>query len=72
MNCGTCKYFGEELEIMKSGKKYKTGFHKCDLINMYEDTIYKDKEKAFVKDGSGYYAALVVSEDFGCINWENG
>ncbi len=25
---------------------------------------------ALVADGSGYFAALCVAEDFGCIRWE--
>ena len=27
------------------------------------------EELAYVVDGSGYYAALCVSEDFGCSQW---
>jgi len=36
----------------------------------YMDDGEKLTEKAMVMDGSGYYAALCVEDDFGCVLWE--
>ena len=37
----------------------------CDGGDEYIDI------RAYVEDGSGYYAALVCAEDFGCVGWES-
>jgi len=34
-----------------------------------EEVIAIRKQKAVVKDGSGYFAALKTRHDFGCVLW---
>ena len=41
----------------------------CGLIEMGESYREKPGAVACVVDGSGFYAALCVSEDFGCNQW---
>lgn len=47
-------------------------FFLCGRINMKKrmEGNQKFDEKAMVVDGSGYYAALCVEDDFGCVLWE--
>lgn len=63
-----------------------TRFHVCDLVKHiegagarnYEPGFHSEKDAkkadaespAFVVDGSGYFAAFIVREDFGCNRWE--
>lgn len=69
--CGSCKYRGE---IILNNDFVDSGYFLCDRIKQrlshgcYD--LYPKGEKAIVKDGSGYYAALCVENDFGCILWE--
>lgn len=69
--CGTCKYKGDAIEGWDDDMdKYgPTGFFLCTFI---EQKIRGEeaKTKAYVKDGSDYYAALCVDDDFGCTLWE--
>lgn len=73
-NCGTCMYW----EYTESRKLQ--GFGKCHGISMSWDATEWDQQtgclvltkenkhvKAFVEDGSDYYAALIPSKDFGCV-----
>ena len=75
--CGTCKFFGKQ--IVDDGwdgysPEGQTRFHKCELIrqlNKYdEDRRAKESDVAVTMDGSGYFAALCVSEEFGCNQWQ--
>lgn len=63
--CGTCKFKGKPLY---SSPKYFL----CDRIKHRGDTYLKHNrsEKAITVDGSGYYAALCVEDDFGCLEWK--
>lgn len=72
MNCGQCKYLGEEVTDIdnETRKDVGTGYYVCDYIKHTEMSPPKDGSKAGVIDGSGYYAALVVASDFGCVNFE--
>jgi len=47
-------------------------FFLCGRIKQkeYLEESEKVTEKAIVMDGSGYYAALCVDDDFGCNQWE--
>lgn len=66
--CGTCKYFGAAVRDDKA----PTGYHVCGWIKHYENN-YGDETPtadAVVIDGSGYFAALCVKEEFGCNKWE--
>lgn len=79
--CGTCKHKGEpinddsrdvDLADPQYGAKIQTTYFLCDLIkhiSKYPDK-YPPSRGAGVEDGSGYYAALCVEEDFGCVKWE--
>lgn len=72
-HCGGCTYFGDEEA---------KGFHRCNLIdhlNHYKRSVTIHSEeaqsadflaKSGVIDGSGYFAALVVREDFGCVDFK--
>lgn len=73
--CGTCKYFGEACEISRYDDDVETvtHYHVCDLVKQING--YGDDEVPFrqylagVKDGSGYFAALCVTDEFGCNQW---
>jgi len=73
--CKDCKFFGEELlsENWDNDEftETSTGFHTCDRIKhcAYYD-LYKISDEACVQDGSGYFAALRVKDDFGCVMFE--
>lgn len=76
--CGTCKYRGEPIEHSywdEATDKEVEGstYFLCDLIKHingeYGAENYKAGLGAGVKDGSGYFAALCVEEDFGCNKW---
>ncbi len=63
--CGTCKFFGP-------ASRNDPRFHPCELIKHGNETHATEADKgiAFVEDGSGYYAALCVKDEFGCNQWE--
>ena len=76
MRCGDCKYLGKEI-LIDDWENYMyqipTGYYKCDFAKMNSNDIgYIPEEKpiCFVEDVSGYYAALKVREDFGCVAFE--
>jgi len=73
--CKNCKFLGEEIDKWDcdEGKTVMTGFHQCKRIDHdanwdSNNTVHPDS--AVVVDGSGYFAALRVKEDFGCIYFE--
>lgn len=73
--CGTCKYRGEEItktDYSDDGDfgEINTGYFLCKRIEHDDRFDYKRGQSALVKDGSGYYAALCVEDDFGCVKWE--
>ena len=72
-NCVDCMFFGDEIMNFDNitYKDVPTGYHKCSRIKFDSDCEYMTKRNgnAIVEDGSGYYAALVVASDFGCVNW---
>lgn len=72
--CGGCKYFGEEvMQLDDDYNEIPTGIHTCDRIKQIDWSGYYDDvptEDAFVQDGSGYFAALRVRDNFGCVKWE--
>lgn len=75
-HCGTCKYFGPELTGMDEDlDEQPSGFHACELIKhgnkgYMEFATPPQLGRAYVADGSGYFAALRVRSDFGCVEWE--
>lgn len=76
INCGTCKYKGKPIKKV-SHADYgqgeaceKFGDHfLCELIKSPDEEVEKIPN-AFVVDASGYFAALCVDDDFGCVKWE--
>jgi hypothetical protein len=77
--CETCKHWE------KNKGKYLPQFGTCHGIAMRYELTEWDKEsgtivlteeakhmKAFVTDGSDYYAALLPAKDFGCVMHEEG
>ncbi len=71
--CGNCRYFGDEVILDEwEEMPIRTGYHQCERIKHCEH-FYNSQERDFsalVVDGSGYFAALRVTEDFGCIAFE--
>ena len=80
--CGTCKFKGEIITTSNARIPYdewadnidpiKQSLSEsflCDRINMVDENTNKTPS-AFVADGSGYFAALCVYDDFGCVKWE--
>lgn len=66
--CGTCKHKGEAV---RNGRGEPTTFFLCALIKHCPGHIAEKKgECAMVIDGSDYYAALCVEDEFGCNKWE--
>lgn len=78
-HCETCKHWE------KNKGNYLKDFGKCHGIGMsYAATEWSKEEdtvvlkagyehiKAFVEDGSDYYAALTPTKYFGCVMHEEG
>ena len=69
--CKTCRFFGEPHEHWIDNEDPVTDFHICDYVKQLADYQSDDlSASAYAIDGSGYYARLVVKDDFGCINWD--
>lgn len=76
--CSTCAWWSREKE------NPPLNLRKCNYMEMYSDASYWEKEtdirvslrpeykdkKAFVEDGSSYYAELMTMPDFGCVAHE--
>ena len=64
--CAMAKQFWDVTEWVENGKDE-------DGDDVFiRDTSEKFKHhKAFVKDGSDYYAELITKEEFGCNQWES-
>jgi len=62
MKCKNCKFFA-------SSEYLGSGFHLCERIKHIArgDPC---SDLASVEDGSDYFAALRVKEDFGCVYFE--
>lgn len=69
--CATCKFFGPEITMWSSGygELMPTGFHACARVKHIRESELLAGERAFMEDGSGYFAALRVRDDFGCVEW---
>ena len=69
--CGTCRFFGNRCDPVMN-EEYDlvdSDYHVCDFVEQAQ--YFKSwKNAAHVIDGSGYYAALCVKEDFGCNQWQ--
>ena len=70
--CGTCKFRGKDIETFKPANPFErtpTGYFLCERINHSGDgdNAPPIATGAHVIDGSGYYAALCVASDFGCV-----
>lgn len=73
--CGTCKHRGKNItqpDYETYGPDRPTTFFLCDRVNFDDEhgRATPTGGKAYVVDGSGYYAALCVETDFGCNLWE--
>lgn len=73
--CGTCKHFGKLADVCidPENDDYvpNTIYHECTLLSHLNKTGTEEKWSAIagVIDGSGYYAAFCVREEFGCNQW---
>jgi hypothetical protein len=74
--CKTCKFKGEEISVwdyeLDEPIEKNTGYFSCNRIKHggVKDDNHKLGNQACVVDGSGYYAALITEDTFGCILWE--
>ena len=70
--CGNCKYKGESIKYYDCDifKEVDTGYSTCKIIEHDNGWRYKRGLGALVTDGSGYFAALCVENNFGCNKWE--
>lgn len=72
--CRTCKYRGRELLLEDDedfGPDKPTGFFFCKKVTLVENKRGLVKGQKFAAmNSSGYFAALCVEEDFGCVDWE--
>ena len=72
--CGTCKYRGKPIMKFEyeTFTQQETSYFLCERIKHYvrDEEELDDTDRAYVIDGSGYYAALCVDNDFGCNQWE--
>lgn len=71
--CGTCKYFGPlvtELTDYSGDEDVPSTYHTCLLLkHLNGRKHYSEEAPAGVIDGSGYWAAFCVHEEFGCNQW---
>jgi hypothetical protein len=69
--CGTCKHFGDPVTDDDPVNYVPTGYHICRLITEHEHMSERTATSppALVVDASGYYAALCITEEFGCNQW---
>jgi hypothetical protein len=72
--CKTCKYKG--TAITKEGEDFNevpTGYYVCDKIkHIGEQGASSELSTGYIAgviDGSGYYAALITDDAFGCNQW---
>lgn len=67
--CAGCRHFGAD------GNEEKLRYRTCTKAMHLGDDTYDESVpvhvNAYVVDGYGYYAALRVAEDFGCVSFEN-
>lgn len=68
--CGTCKHKGMNIRSTKETKYFLCDRVKHGNNDKKESTESVAGNGAYVVDGSGYYAALCVEDDFGCNKWE--
>lgn len=70
--CGTCRFRGKEQQVMdrETYEYVPVGYFLCERIKHDDDWKYQQGQRALVVDGSGYFAALCVEDDFGCAMWE--
>lgn len=73
--CGTCKHRGKSLMLddYENFTQKDSGYFLCDRAKhnaRYGLNKIAQGQKMFVIDGSGYFAALCVEDDFGCNEWE--
>lgn len=71
--CGNCKFKGDPIMtwINDYEDEVSSGYFACQRVKHEKlSTDIASGQGAFVKDGSGYYAALCVEDDFACNRWE--
>ncbi|TXH08410.1 MAG: hypothetical protein E6R03_18255 [Hyphomicrobiaceae bacterium] len=75
--CGTCKFFGEAIEQYdeETFENVVTRFHTCSRIIKKDNFVPSSNlststEIALAEDCSGLHAALLTTESFGCVLWE--
>lgn len=65
---------GTVVELVDDRPPFDRTFFLCDRVKHIQQPDWAAPElgedNVFVIDGSGYYAALCVEDDFGCNKWE--
>lgn len=61
--CGNCKHWltGDKCE------EAEAPYGECGRVKLGD---YSTTDTAYVKDGSGWWAAIICKEDFGCVLFE--
>lgn len=85
--CGSCRFWGtpEDAQAGERFRQCQAVIH--DDVGYHDASLdagdygfdnddarrreFRDDHKAVVVDGSGYHAALMIREDFGCVLWEH-
>lgn len=74
MRCGDCKYLGEGITYVDDDYNDKqTGYHQCERIKhigMDGEHMINIQDVSVIVDGSGYFGAIRVKKDFGCVNFK--
>lgn len=73
--CGACRFFGKVHEFNDwpddaDVELTNDSYHVCELLAHINAKNKLPTQPAGVIDGSGYYAALCVSAEFGCNQWQ--
>ncbi len=74
--CATCKHFIVPKDQYSRLESKAALPHVCGKIRAAVESDEDGSlpsaqtDKAYTEDGSGYYAAIRVREDFGCVLWE--
>jgi hypothetical protein len=73
--CGTCKHIKREARTVprwddSAEDMVEAVFHVCGRLKHLNGDSLILSEPAGTLDGSGYYAALCVTDEFGCTLWE--
>lgn len=67
-NCRDCKHFLAKIDDISWSPPPPRGF--CGMAGSYGEGPEVPHTLAYATDWEDYHAELVVSPDFGCVQWE--